>query len=531
MKKLKLPVRSWVPQSLSLFTLFMLLLSVVLVNGAYLGSSIDVSGSLGTTSEDIMMAYYACSVGMVVANPLVQKIRQVLTSKTLILADMALQALLSLICAQSEYMEITIFCCFLIGVLKTFLLLEFIILLTPLFSPGNVRSEYYSWFYPIVFGGGQVSVPLTAWLAYNYQWQYTYYFVIVLLLFTMTLVLLFFRNAKKPELVPLKEINYRSIFLISIAYLMIVYVFIYGKMLDWFGSDIICMFSVIGGILLVLFFVHQHSAHKPYISLRPLKHTKSVIGYLFMFLCIFFNSDTSLINSYVNNILNLDSVHANILVLWTIPGYIIAGIIGFWWFRLQRWRFRYLISASLFLYAIYFAFIYWGISPEARYESLFFPMIFKGVGMMLLIIAFGVYTAEDLESPYLVSNTFFMISTRSALAPVISSSFFANWLYKLQIENMNRLSGHITFTFADASRRYAQFFQDAVSKGLGYDNSILLANNNLYNILYTQGLLLSIKIIFGYLLLTAIILAFLSSLLPFHKAIKVPIVKAGTDMA
>lgn len=99
-------------------------------------------------------------------------------------------------------------------------------------------------------------------------------------------------------------------------------------------------------------------------------------------------------------------MHANLLSLWSIPGYIFAGIIGFWWFRFQRWRFRYLISAALWMYALYFAFVYFEISPESKYEFLFFPMILKGMGMMLLIIAFGVYTAEDLNVPYLVSNTF-----------------------------------------------------------------------------------------------------------------------------
>ena len=531
MRKIILPTRSWCPQWLSLTTMFLILLSVVLVNGAYLGSSIDVSGSLGTTSEDIMMAYYACSVGMVVANPLVQKMRQVLTSKTLLLSDMALQVLLSLVCAKTEHMEITITCCFFIGMLKTFLLLEFIILLTPLFSPGNVRSEYYSWFYPIVFAGGQISVPLTAWLAYNYQWQYTYYFVIVLMLITMFFVLICFRNARKPEIIPLKEINYRSIFLVSLAYLMIVFVSIYGKILDWFSSDIICGFSIGGVLFLVLFLIHQRFANKPYIYLRPLKHIKSVIGYLFMFICIFFNSDTTLINSYVNNILNLDSVHANLLSLWSIPGYIFAGIIGFWWFRFQRWRFRYLISAALWMYALYFAFVYFEISPESKYEFLFFPMILKGMGMMLLIIAFGVYTAEDFNVPYLVSNTFFMITTRSALAPVISYSVLSNWLYRLQINSMNCLSDHLTLTNFDAVQRYTQSFNDALSKGWGYDTSSLLANSNIYDMLQTQGLLLSIKIIFGYLLMAAIVFAIISSFIPFHKTVKVAVVKTNVDMA
>ena len=526
---LDVPVRPWVPQWLALGVMFLILLSVLMLNGAYVGSSIDVSGALGTTREDVMMAYYACSVGMVVANPFVQKIRQMLTSKSLILADMGVQVCLALICAQSDAIEIIILCSFLIGVLKTFLLLEFIILMTPFFSPNKVRSESYSWFYPIVFGGGQLSVPITAWLASNYHWQYTYYFVIVLLLLTMTCVVVFFRNAQKPRTAYLKEINYRSPFLLSAAYLMIVYVCTYGKNADWFADRYITWFTVLGIVTLLLFAVSQRYARRPYISFQPFRHINSVVGYVFTFFCIFLNSDTTLVNSYVQNILNEDNVHAKLLGLFTKPGYVIAGVIAFWWFRWQRWRFRYLISAAMGLFACYFATMYWGVGPDSRYEALFLPMIVKGMGMMLCVIAFGVYTAEKLEPRYLVSNTFFMISVRSVLTPVFAASFYSNMLYHVQQQSMGRLVEHLTLTDPQAVQRYAQLMQGG--QGGGYQQAEQIANSSLYALLQTQGLLLSLKILFGYLLLAAVILAAVSALIPFHQTVRVPVVKAGADIA
>ena len=38
-----------------------------------------------------------------------------------------------------------------------------------IFSPKNVRSEFYSYFYPLVYGGGQASMLVTALLAYHYN--------------------------------------------------------------------------------------------------------------------------------------------------------------------------------------------------------------------------------------------------------------------------------------------------------------------------------------------------------------------------
>lgn len=84
-------------------------------------------------------------------------------------------------------------------------MLEFIIQIRPFFSPKNVRSEFYAYFYPIVFSGGQISMALTSQLAYYYQWQYMYYFTILLMLIAIIFILLFFRYAKLPHAHPLQR--------------------------------------------------------------------------------------------------------------------------------------------------------------------------------------------------------------------------------------------------------------------------------------------------------------------------------------
>lgn len=75
MVKLNLPTRPWVPQWLGIVTMFIVIFPITLLNGAYTGSMIEVSNTLGVMSEDITMAYYSASVGMAVAYPIVPKIR------------------------------------------------------------------------------------------------------------------------------------------------------------------------------------------------------------------------------------------------------------------------------------------------------------------------------------------------------------------------------------------------------------------------------------------------------------------------
>lgn len=530
MIKLNLPTRPWVPQWLGIVTMFVIILPITMLNGAYTGSMVEVSNTLGILSEDITMGYYAASAGMAVAYPIVPKVLAVVTPKTLMLIDLFLQILLSLWCAHTGNIDIIIVCSFFIGFLKAFVMLQFIILIKPLFSPKNVRSEFYAYFYPLVFSGGQVSMAITAQLAYYYQWQYMYYFSILLMLTALIFILLFFRYARRPLSFPYKEIDWKSILIMATALLFAIYVFTYGKTLDWFASSKILIYVVAIPVLVYLFVYRQQTNNKPFVSLKPLKHHKSAIGYFFMVVTMFVSATSTLVTNYMNSIIRVDSVHANSLNLFLIPGFIIGAIVCFWWFRWQRWRFRYLISGALCCYVIYLGILYFGVSPDGRYEMLYLPMFFRGLGMLTLFIAFGVYVVEDLDPKLTLSNAFFLISFRSVLAPVAASSFFNNALYHLQQKGMHTLAENLTLTNPLACERFDQSFQSALAQGHGYSEASQLATNSLYSVLQQQSLLLGIKTLVGYVLIFTLILAIISSFIPFHKTLKVDVVKTGNDM-
>lgn len=530
MTKLDLPIRPWVPQWLGIVTLFMVMLPIMMLNGAYTGSITEVSNTLGILSEDISMGYYATSAGMAVAYPIVPKIRSVITTKTLLLSDLFLQILISLFCAYTSNMDIIIACSFMIGFLKAFVMLELIIRIRPLFSPKNVRSEFYAYFYPIVFSGGQISIALTAQLAYYYQWQHMYYLVSILMMIAIVLILLFFRYTQRPTHIPYKEIDGKSILIIASGLLMTIYLFTYGKTLDWFDSSRLRIYAIIIPILIGLFIYRQQTSEKPYISLKPLSKHKSVIGYFFMIIVMFFTATSSLVTSYMNSIIRIDSVHANTLNLWLLPGFILGAILCFWWFRWQRWRFRFLIGGGMFCYVIYLGILYFYISPYSTYEMLYIPMVFRGLGMMILFIAFGVYVAEDLDPKVMLSNAFFLITFRSVLAPALSASFFSNMLYHLQLEGMDRLTDNMTLTNPIAASRYTQALNNALIQGHSFNEASQLASNNLYITLQQQSLLLGVKELFGYVLIGALAIALISCFIPFHKTIKVAVVKTGDDM-
>ena len=52
---LSVPIRPWVPRWLGILTAFVIMLPVILINGAYTGSAVEISSTLGVLGEDIRM--------------------------------------------------------------------------------------------------------------------------------------------------------------------------------------------------------------------------------------------------------------------------------------------------------------------------------------------------------------------------------------------------------------------------------------------------------------------------------------------
>lgn len=131
------------------------------------------------------------------------------------------------------------------------------------FSPKNVRSEFYSYFYPLVFTGGQVSMVLTAELAYHYNWQYMYYFMMILLLVAILVVIVMYRYNRPMKKMAVAEFHFREMCIISTGLLMIMYVINYGKVLDWMASTRICVYLVVAPVLIAFFiWMQYHSENR-----------------------------------------------------------------------------------------------------------------------------------------------------------------------------------------------------------------------------------------------------------------------------
>ena len=177
-----------------------------------------------------------------------------------------------------------------------------------------------------------------------------------------------------------------------------------------------------------------------------------------------------------------------------------------------------------------FAVFYFTFSPASRYEMLYVPLCFRGLGMMVLLIAFGLFVVEDLQPKYMLSNAFFLITFRAVLAPVLASALYSNWLYHLQQRYLVQLSETVTQVDSLAASRYASSLGSSLTQGHGIDQAMHLATNTLYTTLQQQSTLLALQHILGWLTVATLIIAVISRFIPFHKTVRVPVIRTGEDM-
>ena len=357
-----------------------------------------------------------------------------------------------------------------------------------------------------------------------------FYFLFLLAEELLQEFIICFRHNRPVKAVALSDLHIREMFVISTGLLMLMYVINYGKVLDWMASGKVCAYIIIAPMLIALFIWYQSHSEKPYVSLAPLFQAKAIVGYLYMMLVMFFSTSTTLLTNYLTIILKVDTTHTYSLYIYLLPGYIVGAFICFWWFRWQRWRFRFLIAGGMSCFVIFFGILYFGISPNSTYEMLYLPLFFRGLGMLTLIIAFALFAVEDLNPKFLLSNAFFLIIFRSVLTPIMATSFYSNVLYRLEQKYMYSLSETITTADPLAASRYSQSLNNALAQGHGNAEAAQLATNSLYTTLQQQSLLLALKEILGYLLVISIIIAVVSRFIPFHKTLRVTFKRTGDDM-
>jgi len=354
-----------------------------------------------------------------------------------------------------------------------------------------------------------------------------YYFMIALLLFSIIAVLITMKYARKLDRIPFKDIDWISLFLVSVCYMSIIYFATYGKTKDWLASKSIVTAIVIS-IVTGWLFIRRQFSDNPCVDLSVLKNRSSAVTYTLAFLLMFFMSFSILVSSYTTSVLQLDNTHANRLYFFMIPGFVVGGFISYYFF-IKEIRMAWLIFLGFFCLTLSIALLYFRVTPNGLYEDLYLLMFLRGVGMHVLFLSFSVYGISGLTPKQITYNGFYIVSSRSALAPAVGSAILTNWLYVLQQKNTMLLANGVDTQNVTAISQFAASTKAALAQGWSIENAQQLATNALYRQVQIQSTIVSIKTISGWMLIFGIILL-IGIMLYFFRFTPVKLMKMGKDM-
>jgi len=268
------------------------------------------------------------------------------------------------------------------------------------------------------------------------------------------------------------------------------FICVYGNYFDWWDAMEIRGAALLGIVSGAINLWRAMFLHHPYISLQVLTN-RNVIRATLIYLVFFTLMATEHVfeHSYAATILGFDETN-----LIDLNWYVFCGIIvgcGFTYvtFALRKWRYKTMTAIGFALATIYLAYFYFFIDYGIEKEMLFVPLFTRGMASVIISIVFLTSIVQSglhffVFPQALTVNDF----TGAVMGATLGPAVIGEALRHTMAENAANLSaGFALFDF----RSYSMPLHD------------------LYGLVQRQALVVSMKEIYGLLLIISLISLFL----------------------
>ena len=428
----------WVPLYLRLPVLFLIFFVVLVANGIFVGNSNEIANDLGVYSEPYTEAYNALYIGMGLGLIYHYRIKLRFTNKQLLIYGLTMQLIMNVVCATTSNTTVFVTACLVIGFAKISAMIEVYIIWMFIWSKKLDTSRMYPFVYFTALSGIYFMNWLTTWLAYNYNWRFSYISIFILILICILCAILLVENNKLKNIVPLYQIDYLGLVLLTMSLMLLNYATVNGKVEDWFASKWITG-SYLGSAISFLFFLHrQLTIKRPLFDLSIFKIAHFRRGLLyFLILGIFLPGNFQSVFS--GSVLKYDMVTNMILSLYLIPGILAGCIVCFIWYY-NKHDPDIVIFLGFLCFVIYHVMMYNSFSTSFSIGQFVLPSVIKGFGTSLIYIAVGLMTTKEMKISQVISAAGAMIIVRSFLGSGIFASLYTYFFYTQRIRHLNYLA-------------------------------------------------------------------------------------------
>lgn len=312
-----------------------------------------------------------------------------------------------------------------------------------------------------------------------------HWIMIALLALMIVMALLILRPVRPFMYIPLLGIDWIGAALWAGFMMCFTFVCVYGNYFDWWDASEIRYATVLGLTCAGINLWRATFLHHPYISLRAMRN-RNVIRATAIYLVFFTLLATEHVfeHSYAINILGFDETNLIDLNWYVFAGIITGCVFTYLTFALRRWRYKTMTAIGFTFAAIYLAYFYFLIDYGVEKEMLFIPLFARGAGSVIISIVFLTSIVQS-GLPFQVFPQALTINgfTGAVMGATLGPAIVGELLRHTVAKNAVLLSRNFTDFNLDISHTPV---------------------SALYGMLQQHALVVSMKEIYGWLLMTAL---------------------------
>lgn len=480
-------IPNYVPRRLKPWIFIFFVLIVQFSGGIYLAAASDMVGTMALMQEDILMAGYASLIGMAINFCVMFRLKFRFSNRVSLIACCIVLMAASIICTHTTNVPLLVGTCLIAGWFRMWATFACNSTIQLWISPERNMALFFCYVYIIVESVIQLSGIASIYIAFFSQWEYMQWIMVGLLALMLLMVLILVKPVKGPIQIPLLGIDWIGSILWTVIMLCFTFISVYGDFYDWWDAMEIVGATVLGFACLCLNLWRASFLHHPYISFQAMRN-RNVIRATLVYLVFFTLLATEHVfeHSYAANILGFDETNLIDLNWYVLVGIVAGCTFTYFTFATRRWRYKTMTAIAFVLATIYLAYFYFTIDYGVEKEALFIPLFSRGFASVVISIVFLTsMTPGESKLHFFVFPQALTLNgfTGAVMGATFGPAVIGEALRLTMAKNSALLSASIT----DVNPA-------AVHSSLG----------QLYGVVQQQALVVSMKEIYGWLLIVAI---------------------------
>lgn len=478
--------RDFIPRKLKPWFVILFVIIIQFSGGVYLSAASEMAGTTQLMQQDILMAGYCQLIGMALNFCVMFRLKFRYSAKLSLLWCIAVMILTNIICAESTNLIVLSGACLIGGWFRMWGTFVCNSILNPWISPKRDMSIFFCYIYLLVDGAIQLSGLTCVYLTDARNWEFIPVVMTGSLCVLMIAVATLMRMHRGMPEMPLLGIDWAGAVLWAGFMVCFTFVCLYGNYYDWWESKEILTATTAGIIFAGINLWRASFIRHPYISFTALKNRNVRVAT--MVYLVFFTmmaSEHVFEHSYAEHILGLDMTNIADLNWAVFAGIVIGAIFTWQTFALRKWRYKTMTVIAFILAIIYIGYFYFTIDYNIEKEALYLPLFCRGAASVIISIVF-LTSIQQSGLPFVIFPQGLTINgfTGAVMGATLGPSILGEILNRTVAKNISVLSMELTDTNLKAME---------------------LSVGSLMETVGTQALVISMKEIYGWLLITGII--------------------------